>query len=163
MAARAKEETADPMTIVVAIRIGEGSKAALAAAVRLTSQLGGRLHLVYVASELEAVSDLAEAAGQSEEEARSRMLDEIRQRCLAEFGDPFPGGAELLIQDGREGKLADGVRDAALHLGADLIVVGMKGRSALARLVLGDTTGSILENAPCPVVVIPPAISNPAG
>lgn len=148
------------MIIAVAIRIGAGSLPAVNAAVALSQRLGAELKLVYVSEELEAVEDLADAAGQSPEEVRRRMIAEILERCHEELGNPLPGGAELIV---REGEVADGVTRAAVELGADLVVVGMKGRSTLAKLVLGDATGAILERAPCPVVVIPPAIAHPTG
>jgi nucleotide-binding universal stress UspA family protein len=144
--------------VMVALRIGEGSLPAVRAAARLAEQLGRELRLLYVATELEAVHELAAAAGQSVEEVRQRMLEEIRERCYDELGRPFPGGAELTV---REGNVAEEVARAAVELGAELIVCGMKGKSALAKFVLGDVTGSILERAPCPVVVIPPAITRP--
>jgi nucleotide-binding universal stress UspA family protein len=147
------------MIIVVAIRIGAGSLPAVEAAVELSRKLGAELRLVYVSEELEAVDDLAEAAGQSPEEVRRRMMAEILERCHDELGDPLPGGAQLVV---REGDVARGVTGAAVDLAADLIVVGMKGRSTFAKLVLGDATGAILERAPCPVVVIPPAIAHPS-
>jgi nucleotide-binding universal stress UspA family protein len=148
------------MIVMVAIRIGAGSLPAVEAAVQLSDRLGADLRLVYVSEELEAVDDLAEAAGQTPEEARRRMIAEITERCHEELGDPLPGRAQLIV---REGDVAQGVTNAAVELAADLIVVGMKGRSTFAKLVLGDATGAILERAPCPVVVIPPAIAHPSG
>jgi nucleotide-binding universal stress UspA family protein len=146
--------------VIVALRIGEGSRAAVSAAAGLAERLGTELRLIYVADELEAVTELANAAGQTEREARMRMLDEIEERCRAELGDIYPGRGKLVV---REGNVAVEVARAAVELNAQLIVCGMKGRSALAKLVLGDATGAILERAPCPVVVIPPAITRPAG
>ena len=146
------------MIILVAIRIGEGSRAAVHASAKLARQIGAELKLLYVSEEMEAVEELARAAGQRAEEVRQRMLEEIRERCYIEIGKPFPMDAELIV---RQGDIAEQVTKAAVDLGAELIVVGMKGRSALAKLVLGDATGAILERAPCPVVVIPPAIAHP--
>jgi nucleotide-binding universal stress UspA family protein len=148
------------MIILVAIRIGEGSRPAVNAAAKLASALGAELRLLYVSEEMEAVEELARAAGQSAAEVRQRMLDEIHERCYIEIGKPFPLGAQLMV---RQGDVAEQVTRAAVDLGAELIVVGMKGRSTLAKLVLGDATGAILERAPCPVVVIPPAIAHPGG
>jgi nucleotide-binding universal stress UspA family protein len=41
---------------------------------------------------------------------------------------------------------------------ADFLVVGTKGRGALSRLVLGDTTHDIIKRTPCPVVVVPRSV-----
>ena len=49
----------------VAIRIGEGSLPAVHAAADLAKRLGLELRLLYVATELEAVKELAAAAGQT--------------------------------------------------------------------------------------------------
>ncbi|HSJ32444.1 MAG TPA: universal stress protein, partial [Longimicrobiales bacterium] len=54
-----------------------------------------------------------------------------------------------------EGDVAESISDVAAELGAAFLVVGTRGRSTLSRLILGDTTHSILQHAPCPVVVVP--------
>ena len=40
---------------------------------------------------------------------------------------------------------------------ASAIVMGTRGRSGLKRAVLGSVSDYVLRNAPCPVVVTPPA------
>ncbi|HET9288884.1 MAG TPA: universal stress protein [Gaiella sp.] len=44
--------------------------------------------------------------------------------------------------------------------GADLLVVGNRGRGALAEALLGSTSGRIADHAPCPVVIVR---AHPAG
>ena len=39
-------------------------------------------------------------------------------------------------------------------VGADLLVVGNRGRGALAEAFLGSTSGRISDHAPCPVVIV---------
>jgi nucleotide-binding universal stress UspA family protein len=38
-------------------------------------------------------------------------------------------------------------------MGADLIVMGSRGRSRLAGVVLGSVAGSVIHHASCPVLV----------
>jgi nucleotide-binding universal stress UspA family protein len=38
--------------------------------------------------------------------------------------------------------------------GADLLVVGNRGRGALKEMLLGSTSGRVADHAPCPVVVV---------
>ena len=43
---------------------------------------------------------------------------------------------------------------AAVNLRADLIVMGVHGRSALGRMVFGSNTGRVVQGATCPVLVV---------
>jgi nucleotide-binding universal stress UspA family protein len=49
---------------------------------------------------------------------------------------------------------AAGLVQAASELSADLIVVGTHGRGGLARLALGSVAQNVVDDAPCPVLVI---------
>ena len=50
----------------------------------------------------------------------------------------------------------DDAADALTHAaaGADLLVVGNRGRGALKEALLGSTSGRVADHAPCPVVVV---------
>ena len=51
-----------------------------------------------------------------------------------------------------EGGSAEALIDAAA--GADLLVVGNRGRGNLAAALLGSTSAKVADSAPCPVVVV---------
>ena len=88
------------------------------------------------------------AGGPSEGERaeRRRVLDEGRAR-LAELGvdaevvEAFGDPADALIETARE-------------LGADLIVVGTRGRTGAARALLGSVSTTVVNRAHCDVLVV---------
>jgi nucleotide-binding universal stress UspA family protein len=56
---------------------------------------------------------------------------------------------------GRSGIAAHAIAEAAKNNGADLIVVGTRGHTALGGLLLGSVTQRLLQTAPCPVLAVP--------
>lgn len=50
---------------------------------------------------------------------------------------------------------AQAIVQYAKDIHADVIVIGTPNRSAVARLLLGDTTERIVRTAPCPVFTVP--------
>ena len=51
-----------------------------------------------------------------------------------------------------QGDATEALLEAAV--GADLLVVGNRGRGAFAEAFLGSTSGRISDHAPCPVVIV---------
>jgi nucleotide-binding universal stress UspA family protein len=139
--------------VVLATRFGAESEEPARVAANLAGMTGGAVTIVYVATELGAVTAAAGEAGVQPAEERQLQMDQI-ERDLASFaGEHF--GAVRTHARVVEGDVAEAISDVAAELGAAFLVVGTRGRSALSRLILGDTTHSILQHAPCPVVVVP--------
>jgi nucleotide-binding universal stress UspA family protein len=139
--------------IVLATRFGAESEAPARVAARLAGLTGGRVTIVYVASELAAVTAAGAEAGVQPGEEREVQLEGIRSE-LREFVATYFGEIET---DARvlEGSVPESIAGVAEELNAAFLVVGTRGRGSLARLILGDTTHSILQHTPCPVVVVP--------
>ncbi len=55
----------------------------------------------------------------------------------------------------RGNSVADDVLETAEEYDADLIVIGLRRRSAVGKLILGSNAQDILFNAPCPVLAVP--------
>jgi nucleotide-binding universal stress UspA family protein len=139
--------------VVLATRFGAESEEPARVAANLARMTGGRVTIVYVATELGAVTAAAGEAGVQPAEERRLQLEKIEQD-LRDFTAEHFASVEA---DTRvvEGDVAESISDVAAELRAAFLVVGTRGRSALSRLILGDTTHSILQHAPCPVVVVP--------
>jgi nucleotide-binding universal stress UspA family protein len=64
--------------------------------------------------------------------------------------------ASLEIRGHVRTRPAHAVVDLARAAGADLIVVGTRGHTAIGGLLLGSVTNRLLHLATCPVLVVPP-------
>lgn len=134
------------MTAVRTIAVGvDGSKDAASAlrwACRLALQTGARLAAVHAVGLLERLTT-------PEEE---RELAEGVREVVAGEGLP----ADRLVWRCEEGDpVSTLARSAAAPLHADLVVVGMRGRSAHSGVLLGSTTLNLAEHCEVPVVVVP--------
>lgn len=84
--------------------------------------------------------ELQEKIRRQVEEARDEGLDTKHQIIPA----AAPGAAHTIA-------------DFAREIGADAIVVGTRGHSPIAGLLLGSLTQRLLHIAPCPVIAVPPS------
>jgi nucleotide-binding universal stress UspA family protein len=83
---------------------------------------------------------------------RERVLDDVRGR-LEEIATRLrtnDRSAEPCVLEGRPATL---IVDEARRFGADLIVMGARGLSAVRRLLLGSVSSEVVDHAPCPVLV----------
>lgn len=88
------------------------------------------------------------------EEVRSVRLEHDRQAMEA-LRKPFddrgiPTTVELL-----SGDVATSVLDRAAELPADMIIVGSQRHGTFYKLLLGSVEDRLLQEAPCPVLVVP--------
>lgn len=82
------------------------------------------------------------------------------QSVLPRLG-ALAANAEHLLEEGHPSRV---IVDAAQARDADLIVVGARGHSLIARVLLGSTADYVANHARCPVLVVRPQAPNrPAG
>jgi nucleotide-binding universal stress UspA family protein len=71
-------------------------------------------------------------------------------------------GARLQVLHVTDGDPADRLLDAVDEEGAELLVVGSRGRGSVSSAVLGSVSRRLTTDARCPVVVVPPDVSAPS-
>jgi nucleotide-binding universal stress UspA family protein len=138
-------------TILLATDLTPASAAATDHAIELASQLGARLLVVNVIDPHHGglLRPLIRVRPVEEREDRAAAAQDVVDRARA-----AGARATFLVWDGDPG---DGILAAAEAEGADLIVVGTRGRGPVGRL-LGSVSDAIVRQASVPVMVVrPPA------
>ena len=134
-------------TIVLALDGSEGSRRAIPWAVELARRDGARLVIAHVEEDVIGKGGGPIHATEDEIQAEiRRQADELAAQGIdtsVEMRSVMLGGPAHAIAD---------VADAA---GADLIVVGTRGHSPVAGLLLGGVTARLLHVARQPVLVVP--------
>ncbi|MET9324983.1 universal stress protein [Streptomyces sp. NPDC003038] len=135
--------------VVVGVDGSPASDEALRWAVRHARQIGATVDAVaaYAIPGAAGLSAPVVAAGFDEARARQDLDDEI-QKVLVQVGD-VPLEQHLL-----RGGAANALIQASA--GAELLVVGSRGRGGFASLLLGSVTQQCALHASCPVVIVRP-------
>jgi nucleotide-binding universal stress UspA family protein len=126
-----------PRRIGVAWDGGAESAAALDLAIALAERTGGQLHVV-------------RASGEQDEAAARKALEEV----VGEAGDRVPATGELHV-----GPAAGAL--VAASKGLDLLVIGARGRTAVAAVTRGSVSTAVHRHAVCPVLVVPHGVHVP--
>lgn len=135
--------------VVVGVDGSPGSSAALAWAAHEAKLRGAVLRVVHgwsIPAMVYPVYMTAEAFEGLPAQARQRVEAQI-----TEVLGPRPTITVESVVD--EGRPAEVVLQAAK--GADMVVVGSRGRGGFAGLLLGSVSSQVAHHAPCPVVIVP--------
>jgi nucleotide-binding universal stress UspA family protein len=134
--------------IVVGVDGSDGSDRAVAEATEVAKRDGASVVLVHVVERIAAKGDMAPL--HADEPAVKERVDK-QAADLRDAGVDADVRFESIILGGP----ARSIADVAAETGADLIVVGTRGHSALAGVFLGSVTQKLLHLASCPVLCVP--------
>jgi nucleotide-binding universal stress UspA family protein len=135
-------------TIVVALDGSDGSERALSLAVDLARRDNAKLVIAHVEE------DITGKGGGPIHATEDEVQADIRRRAEELSGQGLAVSVEM--RSVMLGAPSHAIADVADQVGADLIVVGTRGHSAITTLVLGSVARSLLHVARQPVLVVPP-------
>jgi nucleotide-binding universal stress UspA family protein len=138
----------------------DGSDDAVAAARRAVEVLGADavIHLICVA-EPPAIVDAGMESGFAGGIATQQEVDAAWVGAMSDAESALARTAAALGSTKCDESVIQGdpaavLCDQAGELGADVVVVGSRGRGALKRALLGSVSSYVVHNAPCPVLVV---------
>jgi nucleotide-binding universal stress UspA family protein len=129
--------------VLIALDGSERSEAAIPAAKALAEQSGGSIVVAHVDERTVAKGDLPPVHPDEVE-----LLEKVKAQAES-IGATIESDSVVL------GGPALKIAEIAERVGADVIVVGSRGESALKGVVLGSVAHRLLHVAPCPVLVVP--------
>jgi nucleotide-binding universal stress UspA family protein len=133
----------------------EAAQRALPLVKELAQQGGATVTLVHVVERIEGSGAVGLPRRADEAQLQAEMgglVEQLQQEGIA---------ASLEVRGDVGARPAHEVVDIARNTGADLIVAGSRGHSAIYGLVVGSVTNRLLHIAPCPVLVVPPPRDHP--
>jgi len=154
-----RETHAKPFTLVTAcIDFSRSSAPVVEQAIRVARQDHARLHLVHVFQppwdRLHYRSPTTASSPDFQRQYKDNLSAELGQFIHKHQGDIKGLDVESHIIESQ--KPADGIIEYVQNTGADLVVVGTRGRTGVKRLLLGTQAEKIVHHTPVSVLVIKP-------
>ena len=143
-------------TILYATDYSDNSVAAFKYAFQMSTQLDMRLVITHVfdnpqPSDTEGFIDPSLYLGESASKMHRSKLEEF---CEAHLGGDW-NTTKIQLHAVENRSIVKGIISVAEEWHAQMIVVGMKGESALKELLMGSVAKHLIEKAPCPILAIP--------
>jgi universal stress protein A len=134
----------ETLKVLVPIDFSEASRRALAWAFDYATRAPVELHLLHVVEDGQRYDEESLATLKTAEVELERMVPNAKERA----------GLGVIRQHVLRGTAAPEILRLAGSVDAEMIVMGSRGRSAIAELFLGSVADRVVRSAICPVVVV---------
>ncbi len=141
-------------SIVVGTDGSETANEAVRQAAELAGRLGARVHLVCVYEPVPSTQHRESDVDVHSESGWVLRPREAVDATLASAAAVFAAAGVEVDLYAQRGDPADAILDVAEERGADLIIVGNRGRAGAKRFLLGSVPNRISHHAPCAVLII---------
>jgi nucleotide-binding universal stress UspA family protein len=140
--------------ILVAVDGSKYSDSIVDYACDLAKRMKDKIVLVYVSKNPDFVSEYIEYGGRAPKASAQRTVA-IAESLTSELAKRITGRGidnRVILESGNP---ADKIVSTALERKCDMIMVGLKGLHGVERIrSLGSVSRRVLENSPCPVMVV---------
>lgn len=130
--------------ILLAIDTSEHAKVAVTLAAEIASMCGAEVTVLHVREWLLGARGPLDEGAREAEALVEAALDDLKHAGVTAHGD---------VQGGYFGHVARRIVAAAEESGVDLIILGARGVSDLANILLGDVVHKVLQLSNAPVLV----------
>ena len=145
--------------VIACVDFSETSRRAVDAAARVVAQDGGTLAVVHVAQPPWSQFNYRAPAAAADPAFREKYHDTLRQRledfCKPEAPETRWAKPTYHVLEARSHGSA--IIEFAARTGADLVVLGTRGRTNLREVLLGTTAERIIRGAPCCILAVKPS------
>jgi nucleotide-binding universal stress UspA family protein len=157
---------ANPMTnakillreILCATDFSAHSESVLAHAAAIARRYRSKLYVAHIIPTDVYRSVPAEAMGEALKQTRGYVQDAMRNQLALDFLQHVTNESVI-----REGSVASELLKLADELKAALLVIGTRAHHGLERLLEGSVAEEVFRQAPCPVLIVPPAAGEQSG
>ena len=140
--------------LVACVDFSEQSREAVAQALRLAAQEDSEVHFLHVFTGSWGRYALVPDAWEVDEAQAAQYRHALEQRLREFVGDTAGRSARFVVVEAANH--GHGIAEYARRVGADLLVLGTKGRSNLGYVLLGSTVERLLREIPCSALVVRP-------
>jgi nucleotide-binding universal stress UspA family protein len=142
----ARREETGVKQVVLAYDGSDGAKRALRAVIDLHRE-GAAVTVIGVSEGVPVLGHAGALRAPKQEEERRRQVDEAAEELRSH-------GIAATPRTERSSDPAAAILDEAARTGADLVVMGTRGRSTAERWLLGSVSTKVLQHARCSVLVV---------
>jgi nucleotide-binding universal stress UspA family protein len=143
-----------PMRVVLAYDASAGAEAAASLVESIPWPSGSMVRVVAVAEpSAMSASALSLSPAPMVIDIDAVTIDHLQGELDRSMGRLRVGTAEI-VGEVLRGRPASVLAEEARKLSADLVICGSRGHGAIASLVLGSVSAELVDQAPCPVLVV---------
>ena len=146
--------------VLVATDFSPASAMAVTYAIDLATSTGASVHLLHVVEGWLLTETYLQALHIELPGLRERVINEA-DSTLRTLAAAMAGRRVATFTTVREGRPLEVIVEVARSSRADLIIVGTHGRSGVAHAVIGSVAERVVRSAPCPVLTVRAAQSQP--